>query len=344
MNFYSLTHEDLKPLGAASASMLFNWHYKKNLRRPCEEHNLPRKTREFAGRLDFNLPQIHTVHQSADQTVKFLFELADGQKVETVLIPFQGKYSVCLSSQVGCAVGCTFCHTGLQGYKRQLKTEDIIGQLLGARSWLDENRGGWISNAVFMGQGEPLHNFEAVARACKIMISQHGLSMADHKITVSTSGHAPGLRRWKSEMPDVNIALSLHSPFNEKRDQIIPLNRRFPLEEILPLADAIPTGKKRFVTYEYLLLESFNDGEEDAFATGRLLEGKKAYVNLIPFNAYPGARFAAPPMETVLRFKEILDSFRIPTLIRAQKGDEILAACGQLNTSPALRPVEISNR
>ena len=342
MNFYSLTHRDLLPLGAASASMLFNWHYKKNLRSPCAEHNLPRKTREFTEGLSFNLPRVHTVHRSADTTVKFLFELADGQKVETVLIPFQGKYSACLSSQVGCAMACTFCHTGLQGFKRQLKTEEIIGQFLGARTWLEENRGSWISNAVFMGQGEPLHNFEAVARACEILISQHGLSLADHKITVSTSGHAPGLKRWKGEMPDVNIALSLHSPFNEKRNQIIPVNQRWPLEEILPLANAIPTGKKRFVTYEYLLLEGFNDGEEDAFATGRLLAGKKAYLNLIPFNTYPGSRFKSPRPETVLRFKEILDSFKIPTLIRTRKGDEILAACGQLNTGQAASPAVLA--
>lgn len=339
MNFYSLTFAELKELWSAqglsepSASMLFNWHYKKNRRGPCEEHNLPRKTREFSESLGFDLPKLHTVRESTDSTVKFLFELNDGKRVETVLIPFQGKYSVCLSSQVGCAIGCSFCHTGRQGFSRHLSTNEIVGQLLGARTWLEQSRGGRISNAVFMGQGEPLHNFDAVAKACSIFISQHGLSLADHKVTVSTSGHAPGLRRWKGEMPDVNIALSLHSAFNEKRSQIIPINQRWPLEEILPLVDQIPTGKKRFVTYEYLLLKDFNDTLQDAEATGRLLQGKKAYVNLIPFNAYPGALFRPPAPAAVLRFKEVLDRFEIPTLIRTQKGDEILAACGQLNTA-----------
>lgn len=315
--------------------MVYNWYYKKNRVGPCEEHNLPRKTREFlASALDFQLPAVHTVRESADSTVKFLFELRDGRKVETVLIPFQGKYSVCLSSQVGCAMNCSFCHTGLQGFTRNLSVDEIVGQFLGARTWLETNRPSdlRISNIVYMGQGEPLHNFDNVRDSAAIFISQHGLSLADHKVTVSTSGYAPGLKRWKAEMPDVNIALSLHSPFNEKRGEIIPINRKYPLEEILPLVDAIPTGKKRFVTYEYLLIKNFNDGPEDARATGELLRGKKAYINLIPFNSFPGARYEAPPKERVLEFKAILDTFEVPTLIRTTKGDEILAACGQLNS------------
>jgi 23S rRNA (adenine2503-C2)-methyltransferase len=331
-SFYQFSFRELQ--GACpAANLVYNWHYKKNRREECNEHNLPRRAREFLRGLSFELPRIHTAFESRDLTVKFLFELRDGRRVETVLIPFQGKYSICLSSQVGCAMNCSFCHTGLQGFSRNLSTEEIVGQFLGARTWLEEKRGGRISNVVFMGQGEPLHNFDNVAKACEIFISQYGLSLADHKVTISTSGYAPGLRRWKAGMPDVNIALSLHSPFNEKRDQIIPINRKYPLEEILPLVDAIPAGKKRFVTYEYLLLKGFNDGREDAEATGRLLEGKKAYVNLIPFNSFPGARFEAPGQEAVARFKEILDGYGLPALIRTAKGDEILAACGQLNSS-----------
>jgi len=341
VNFYRYPFPDLQRLWQdhgltlESVSLVYNWHYKKNRREECTLHNLPLKTKEFLKKISFELPQIHTVRESRDLTVKFLFELNDGKRVETVLIPFQGKYSICLSSQVGCAMNCSFCHTGLQGFSRQLSTEEIVGQFLGARTWLEENRPeqGWISNIVYMGQGEPLHNFEAVRGSAQIFISQHGLSVADHKVTISTSGYAPGLKRWKSEMPDVNIALSLHSPFNEKRDQIIPINKRYPLEEILPLVDAIPTGKKRFVTYEYLLIKDFNDAEVDAHATGRLLTGKKAYINLIPFNPYPGARFEAPSLEAVLAFKAVLDTYSIPTLIRTTKGDEILAACGQLNSS-----------
>ena len=325
------TH-DLKP---ESAAMVYNWYYKKNQRTLCSDHNLPRRTREFlTNQLSFELPVVHTVSESADRTVKFLFALSDGRRVETVLIPFQGKYTVCLSSQVGCAMNCNFCFTGTQGLSRHLRTEEIIGQFLGAQTWLSENRpdDDRILNIVYMGQGEPLHNFDAVKRSAEIFVSQHGLSLAGHKITISTSGYIPGLKRWQQEMPDVNIALSLHSPFNEKRSRVIPINKKYPLEDVLPLVDAIPTGKKRFVTYEYLLLKGFNDSDEDAHATGRLLQGRKALVNLIPFNPFPGAHYERPAHETVIAFKAVLDSYQLPTMIRATKGDEILAACGQLNS------------
>ncbi|MBA2405258.1 MAG: hypothetical protein H0V66_10845 [Bdellovibrionales bacterium] len=156
--------------------------------------------------------------------------------------------------------------------------------------------------------------------------------MADQKITISTAGYLPGLERWKNEMPDVNIALSLHSPIKEKRDKLIPINKRYPLEEVLKYVQAIPEGKNRFVTYEYLLIQDFNDSDEDAHLTGKLLEGKNAYVSLIPFNPYPGTEYQRPELKTVENFKAILDSYQIPTLIRATKGDEILAACGQLNS------------
>ena len=284
--------------------------------------------------LSFDLPEIDTTQVSSDKTVKFLFKLGDGLKVETVIIPFNNKYTICLSSQVGCAMKCSFCHTGIQGLQRNLKTEEIIGQFLAAQLWLSERRplDDKILNIVFMGQGEPLHNFDAVKVACEIFLSQYGLSLADQKITISTAGYLPGLERWKSEMPQVNIALSLHSPIKAKRDQLIPINKRYPLEEVLKYVQAIPEGKNRFVTYEYLLIAGFNDSEEDAHETGKLLLGQKAYVSLIPFNPFPGSEYKRPVLSQVEKFKAILDSYRIPTLIRATKGDEILAACGQLNS------------
>jgi 23S rRNA (adenine2503-C2)-methyltransferase len=222
-----------------------------------------------------------------------------------------------------------------------LATEEIVGQFLQAQAWLSENRPGddRILNIVYMGQGEPLHNFEAVKKSAMIFMSQHGLSLAGHKITVSTAGYIPGLERWKAEMPDVNIALSLHSPFPEKRDQLIPINRRYPLQKVLELVDGIPSGKKRFVTYEYLLIKDFNDSPEDARVTGELLAGKKAYINLIPFNPFPGSRYERPNPDVVESFKRILDVYKIPTLVRTTKGDQILAACGQLNTGRKAAPV-----
>lgn len=339
-SFYQHSLSDLQALFAAhdlapsGPGLLFNWHYKKRKADPCLT-DLAKKSIDFVQKnLSFELPQIDHFQESSDKTVKFLFQLNDGLKIETVLIPFHGKYTICLSSQVGCAMKCSFCHTGLQGLSRQLRTDEIIGQFVQAQNWLTQNRPAddKILNIVFMGQGEPLHNFDAVKKACEIFLSQHGLSVADHKITVSTAGYLPGLERWKEEMPKVNIALSLHSPIKEKRDELIPINKRYPLEDVLTFVQAIPEGKNRFVTYEYLLIEDFNDSDEDAHLTGQLLLGKKAYVSLIPFNPFPGSDYKKPTLEKVARFKVILDSYKIPTLIRATKGDEILAACGQLNS------------
>jgi 23S rRNA (adenine2503-C2)-methyltransferase len=339
-SFYQYSLADLKALfdqnglSPSGPGLLYNWHYKKRKTDPCVA-DLAKKSRQFvAERFDFNLPEIDQTQDSTDKTVKFLFKLQDGQKVETVLIPFNGKYTICLSSQVGCAMKCSFCHTGLQGLARNLRTDEIIGQFLQSQRWLTANRpdDDKILNIVFMGQGEPLHNFEAVKKACEIFLSQHGLSVADQKITISTAGYLPGLQRWKDEMPKVNIALSLHSPVKEKRDELIPINKRYPLEEVLKYVEAIPSGKNRFVTYEYLLIEGFNDSDEDAHLTGKLLEGKSAYISLIPFNPFPGSDYKRPKLERVQQFKTILDTYKIPTLIRATKGDEILAACGQLNS------------
>ncbi len=344
-NFYQLSFTHLESLGQqndlakSNASILYNWHYKKNKREFCEHHNLAKKTKEFLKKnITFDLPKIELVKVSQDKTVKFLFRLQDNQSIETVLIPFQKKYTVCLSSQVGCAMNCSFCHTGKQGFLRNLTADEIVGQFLGAQKWLSEKRpdDDRILNIVYMGQGEPLHNFDAVKTSAEIFLSQHGLSLAGSKITISTSGYLPGLERWKNEMPDVNIALSLHSAFNDKRSELIPINRRFPLEKILKLVDSIPKGKKRFVTYEYLLIKNFNDRAEDAEALGRLLFGKKAYINLIPFNAFSGTQYERPMEVAVLEFKNLLDKYKIPTLIRTTKGDQIMAACGQLNTRSGL--------
>ena len=339
-SFYQYSLTDLKALFAAhdlapsGPGLLFNWHYKKRHLGPCLT-DFAKKSIEFVQQnLTFDLPQFDHIQESSDKTVKFLLKLDDGLKIESVLIPFNGKYTICLSSQVGCAMKCSFCHTGLQGLSRNLRTDEIIGQFLQAQKWLSQHRPGddKILNIVFMGQGEPLHNFDAVKKACEIFLSQHGLSVADHKITISTAGYLPGLMRWKDEMPKVNIAFSLHSPIKEKRDQLIPINKRYPLEEVLTFVQAIPEGKNRFVTYEYLLIENFNDSEEDAHLTGQLLKGKKAYISLIPFNPFPGPEYKKPTLEKVEAFKVILDSYKIPTLIRATKGDEIMAACGQLNS------------
>lgn len=323
--------QGLPPTGP---SLLFNWHYKKRKTEPCET-DLAKISRNFvSNHFDFYLPEIDIVKESEDKTVKFLFKLHDGNKVETVLIPFNQKYTICLSSQVGCAMKCSFCFTGTQGLKRNLGTQEIIGQFLMAQKWLTENRpeDDKILNIVFMGQGEPLHNFDEVKKACEIFLTNKGLCLAPHKITISTAGYLPGLTRWKNEMPKVNIAVSLHSVIKEKRDKLIPINQRYPVEDVMKFAEEIPEGRTRFVTYEYLLIKNFNDTQEDAHTTGKALEGKNVYVSLIPFNPFPGTEYERPSQSETEEFKKILDSYKIPVLIRKTKGDEILAACGQLNS------------
>lgn len=333
-SFYSLEYSELHHY-CDGASLLYNWHYKKNRRELCRHNNISKKTKSFLSGLRFDLPLITRVKESPDKTVKFLFAMEDGAQVETVLIPFQGKYTVCLSSQVGCAMNCAFCFTGRQGFKRHLQTEEIVGQLLEVKRWLTAHRpeDDRILNIVFMGQGEPLHNFDHVKKAVEIFLSRHGLSFAAHKITVSTAGYLPGLLRWQAEMPNVNIAVSLHATDSERRNELIPINRKYDFERVIELADAIPNGEKRFVTYEYVMIDGFNDRESDARALGRMLKGRKAFINLIPFNPFPGSSYKRSDSEQIQRFKTVLDEFHIPTTIRTTKGDEILAACGQLNSS-----------
>ncbi len=340
-SFYDHNFEDLQGLmknnavNPAATNLLFRHHYKEKKISPCDHHNLSKSARIFIeNNLDFNLPEIEFAHSSSDQTVKFLIKLHDGLRVESVLIPFQSKYTLCLSTQVGCAMKCSFCFTGTQGLKRNLETSEIIGQFILAWRWLSENRPNdhQLKNIVYMGQGEPLHNFDAVKKANEIFLEQHGMSLGVQKITVSTAGYLPGLKRWNEEMPGVNLALSLHSVDDEKRNRLIPINQRFPLKEVMDYIDSIPLARKQYIIYEYLLIKDFNDTAEDAMAVGEYLKGKQAIINLIPFNPFPGSEFQRPMDESILQFQKIIESYQLPALVRTTKGDDILAACGQLNT------------
>ncbi len=339
-SFYSLTYSELSSIfekekfNASGANLLFNWHYKKKKTSPCLVDLAKNTVSFFRENYDFSLPQISEVFESKDKTVKFLFKLKDGKQVETVLIPFTNRYSICLSSQVGCAMKCSFCFTGTQGFKRNLTTDEIIGQYLEVYRWLEKNRpgDGKILNIVFMGQGEPLHNFDQVRKACDIFISQAGSSVSAQKITISTSGYLPGLKRWIKEMPQVNLALSLHSPIEAKRSTLIPINQNYPLADVLAYIDEIPLKKKQFIIFEYLLIADFNDQDADAHATAKLIKEKEAHINLIAFNPFPGSEYKRPSDDRVEAFQKILSSYEIPTLIRSTKGDDVLAACGQLRT------------
>lgn len=283
--------------------------------------------------LDFSLPKIVSTRQSNDDTIKFLIEFSDGEKVETVLIPFHKRYTVCLSSQVGCGMNCSFCFTGTQGLKRNLQAHEIVGQYLLAWRWLKENRPkkSLKPNIVFMGQGEPLHNFDEVKLATEIFLENHGIELSPRQITLSTAGFLPGLLRF-TEFPMINLALSLHSAFDQTRSELIPLNRSYPLVELFKVLDQLPRLKKQFLTMEYLLIKNVNDGKKDANALIQLLKDRPVIINLIPFNEYPGTKYQRPSPATIAWFREVLVEARLPVMLRTTKGDEILAACGQLKS------------
>lgn len=337
-NFFSLTYAELftrlkdQGLNSSGASLLFNYLYKKG-QGNIEIPNLAYKAQAWLKEnYSFSKPQIIKV--SGEDTKKFLVQFSDSLVVESVLIPFQGKYTICLSSQVGCAMKCSFCYTGTQGLSRQLKTHEIVGQVLAIKDWLkskgEEKK---ISNLVFMGQGEPLHNFEAVKKACSIFLDQHGLSFGREKITISTAGYLPGLKEWVKEPLPVNLALSLHCPQDDIRDELIPLNKAYPLKEVLALIKELPLEKKRFHTFEVLLIKDLNDSVGMAHEIADMIKELHPIVNLIPFNPFPGAPYQRPTEEAINQFQKVMESYSIPTMVRKTKGDEVLAACGQLNSS-----------
>lgn len=305
--------------------------------------SLSNKSKDFVlSHFHFSTPEIKTIESVTEEengtTVKFLFQLCDKTTIESVLIPFQNKYALCLSSQVGCAMKCSFCYTGTQGLKRNLEVHEIVGQLIHAKLWLHKNihlksndqRA--IKSVVFMGQGEPLHNYENVAKACNIFMDQHGLSLSKERITISTAGFLPGLKKWVADQLPVNVALSLHSTDSEKRNALIPINQHYPLEDVISLLKQIPMQKKQYITYEYLLIKNFNESLQDAEKVALLVKETSGLVNLIPYNPVPGLAFEKPEIESVQNFKLALESKGIATTIRATKGEQILAACGQLKS------------
>lgn len=334
-SIYQITQDELKNILRQNghsenlASSLFEVLYKKT---PSQDISI--KTWDLLKEnLDFNLPSITSVLKSNDGTYKFLMEFSDGNKVETVLIPFFKRYCVCLSSQVGCAMKCSFCFTGTQGLTRHLKSHEIIGQYLKAKEFLEKeiSPAAISPNIVFMGQGEPLHNFDEVHRALKIMLDPQGLALGPRQITLSTAGYLPGLKKF-NELPKINLALSLHSAFNNTRKTLIPITGQYPIEDIFSALDNIELMKRQFITYEYLLIDELNNQTVDADALEQLLANRKAIINIIPFNPFPGSTLKRPSAQKVELFKQMLVQRNLRTMVRMTKGSDILAACGQLTS------------
>lgn len=268
------------------------------------------------------------IQVSLDGTRKHLFRLQDGHFIETVLIPERGHFTLCISTQAGCAMGCRFCMTGKQGLKRNLTPSEIADQVIQVRRSLpDPDR---LTNLVFMGMGEPLANYDAVTKAARNLLDQGGMNFSHRRVTLSTCGLVPQIRKLGHEV-NVNLAVSLNAADDKTRDYLMPVNRRYPLENLLAACRDFPLPKGRRITFEYILIEGINDREEDAYKLSRLLSGLKAKINLIPLNPHEGIDMAPPPEQRIAVFQEILVRNRFTAIIRKSKGRDISAACGQLS-------------
>lgn len=274
---------------------------------------------------------------STDGTTKWLLKWNDGQQVECVHIPEEDRGTLCVSSQVGCTLTCRFCHTGTQLLVRNLSAAEIVGQVMLARDeigeWPSPNDGRMISNIVMMGMGEPLFNYENVAKSLKIIMDGEGISLSKRKITLSTSGVVPMIRRCGEEL-GVNLAISLHAVTNELRNAIMPINRKYPIEELMQACRDYPAaGNTRRITFEYVMLKDVNDSDADARQLVRLLKNIPAKVNLIPFNPWPGSPFERSDDARIEQFAEIVNAAGYASPVRRPRGEDILAACGQLKSA-----------
>ncbi|MCB9092293.1 MAG: 23S rRNA (adenine(2503)-C(2))-methyltransferase RlmN [Halobacteriovoraceae bacterium] len=338
MNFFAFHFDELKTFLAEkgikpfTAKQLFDWVYKKWTVNPELWSNISKENRFLLPEiLKFELPKIIWEGESRDGTRKFLVQMSDKQTVECVVIPMKERRTLCLSSQVGCAIGCKFCHTGTQGLKRHLGVEEIVGQYMAVSLWLREHDQLPLTNIVYMGQGEPLHNFDNVKKATEILMDDHGLGLGQRRITLSTSGLVPQIEKLWS-FPPVNIAISLHSARDDMRTQLMPINKVYDLQKLFKAIKTIPLKAYRRITYEYILIDGFNDTDEDIRALADLIEQRESKINLIPFNEYPGSPYKRPSQEKIDYFRESLQNRGYVCTVRATKGDDILAACGQLKS------------
>ena len=285
-----------------------------------------RQRAELAARAEVRLPELVFEQPSWDGTTKWLLELADGQRIETVYIPDGERSTICVSSQVGCALDCSFCSTAQQGFNRNLTTGEIIGQVWHATRELGKPP----TNVVLMGMGEPLANFDAVVSAMDIMQDDLTYMLAKSRVTLSTSGIVPNIYRLR-QVSDVSLAVSLHAPDNALRDELVPINRKYPLEELIPACrEFIKHDKRRKITWEYVMLDGVNDTDRHAKALIRLLEGTPSKLNLIPFNPFPGSSYRTSSPERLEAFRQRLLKSGLMAITRKTRGDDIDAACGQL--------------
>ena len=323
------------------ATQLFRWIHQRGASDFSQMSDLAKSLRtRLGGVAEVRVPAVLSEQASADGTIKWLFDVGGGDAIETVFIPEDDRGTLCVSSQAGCAVGCRFCSTGHQGFSRNLSTAEIIGQLwfaehhLRARLQLPEGTRA-ITNVVMMGMGEPLQNYAALLPALRVMLDDHGYGLSRRRVTVSTSGVVPMMDRLRVDCP-VALAVSLHAPHDALRDDLVPLNRKYPLAELLAACSRyLESAPRDFITFEYCMLDGVNDALEHAEQLVRLVQGAvsdpvSCKFNLIPFNPFAASGLLRSPRERVTAFARVLQDAGIVTTIRKTRGDDIDAACGQL--------------
>ncbi|MCG2593696.1 23S rRNA (adenine(2503)-C(2))-methyltransferase RlmN [Ramlibacter sp. XY19] len=322
------------------ATQLFRWIHQKGARDFSQMTDLAKSLRDkLQGAAHITGLPVLTQHESADGTIKWLFDVGNGDAVEAVFIPEDDRGTLCISSQAGCAVGCRFCSTGHQGFSRNLTTGEILAQLWFAehflRAHLKTNGERVISNVVMMGMGEPLQNYSALVPALRVMLDDHGYGLSRRRVTVSTSGVVPMMDRLGEDVP-VALAVSLHAPNDELRDKLVPLNKKYPLAELLDACNRyLAHAPRDFITFEYCMLDGVNDQPEHARQLVELVrhhggQGVSCKLNLIPFNPFPASGLVRSPQQQVQAFAKILSDAGIVTTVRKTRGDDIDAACGQL--------------
>ncbi len=324
------------------AKQVWHWIYHRGVKDFSAMANLPKDLRALlAEKYAIERPAVAAEQKSSDGTIKWLLKLSDGQLVETVYIPEEKRGTLCVSSQVGCTLTCKFCHTGTQPLVRNLGAEEILQQILHARDVLEEwpksgekqTEGRELTNIVMMGMGEPLYNYDNVSKALKICMDADGLNMSKRRITLSTSGVVPQIVQCGEEL-NVNLAISLHAPDDALRSAIMPINKKYPLAELLDACRNYPSlSEQRRITFEYVMLKDVNDSDDQARALVKLLDGIPCKVNLIPFNPWAGSEFETSSDNRVQKFARILEQAGLDAPVRKPRGRDILAACGQLKSA-----------
>jgi 23S rRNA (adenine2503-C2)-methyltransferase len=311
------------------ATQLLKWIYQEGVTDFSEMSNLSKPLRQkLSEHCHIGLPEIVAEQRASDGTCKWAMQMSCGNRVESVYIPESRRATLCVSSQVGCALACSFCSTAQQGFNRNLSCAEIIGQLYLAQQRLGPDQR--ISNVVMMGMGEPLLNFDNAVSAMNLMMDDFAFGLSKRRVTVSTSGVVPTMYRL-AEVCDVSMAVSLHAPTDALRDQLVPINQKYPLNELMEACRRYAeSGPRKHITFEYVMLDGINDTPEHARALLKLLKNVPSKINLIPFNPFPQSLYRCSDAATILKFRDILQDNDIVTTIRKTRGDDIDAACGQL--------------